>query len=136
MASTSTQLDDDVMNILYESDECLVSRSSNTDSDIEDDIAVVDAAVDEIDSNVEERSLGDTDSNSEIIWEGMDNYDTVREPFCGNSGPQNSAVNVKDISSVFIIFLVQTPILRSYFPGREFCQHQDLAILFQGTGLN
>jgi hypothetical protein len=65
---------------------------------------MVDAAVDEMDSDLEERSLGDTDFNSEFIWEGMDNYDTVREPFCGNCGPQISAVNVKDILSVFLLF--------------------------------
>jgi hypothetical protein len=104
MASTSKQLDDDdVMNILYDSDECLVSSSSESDSDV-DDIAMVDAAVDEMDSDLEERSLGDTDFDSEFIWEGMDSYDTVREQFCGNSGPQNSAVNVKDILSVFLLF--------------------------------
>jgi hypothetical protein len=72
MASTSRQLDDeDVMNILYESDECLVSSSSDeSDSDYEDLITVVDAAVDEVDSDVEEHSLGDIDFNSAFIWEG------------------------------------------------------------------
>jgi hypothetical protein len=43
----------------------------------EDDIAVADAAVDE-ESQAEEdsqsHSLGDTDYNSDFIWEDMDNY--------------------------------------------------------------
>jgi hypothetical protein len=67
-------------------------------------MAVAEAAADEQDSDVEEHSLVDSTYNSDFIWEEMDNYDAVREQFSHNSGPQNSAVNVQDILSVFLLF--------------------------------
>jgi hypothetical protein len=95
------------LDILNELDECLISDSSD-DSDesgkCEDGIAVADAAVDEEDSNVEDHSRRDTDYSSGFILEGMDNYHVQRELFSGHSGPQNSAVNVQDIVSVFLLF--------------------------------
>jgi hypothetical protein len=101
MASTSKHMDEEnVLNILNESDECLISDDSDN---CEDDTAV-DVAVDEEDSDVEEHSLGDIDYNSGFIWEDMDNYHVQRELFSGHSGPQNSAVNVQNIVSVFLLF--------------------------------
>jgi hypothetical protein len=106
MASTSRHLSDEsVFDILHDSDECLISDSSedsDTDSDnCEDDIAVADAALDE-DSQAEED--GDTDFSSDFLWEDMENYNGQRVFFSANSGPQNSAVNVQDILSVFLLF--------------------------------
>jgi hypothetical protein len=84
MASTSRHLDEEsVLHILDESEECLISDSSDdSDSECEDDIAVADAAADEEDSDLEEHSLGDGDYNSVFFfWEDMDNYQTQREIF-------------------------------------------------------
>jgi hypothetical protein len=99
MASTSKHLDkENVLNILNESDECLISDScEESDTDCEDDNAVADAAVDEEDSDVEEHSLGDSDYNSGFVWGNMNNYHILRESFSGNSGPQNLAMNVQEI---------------------------------------
>jgi hypothetical protein len=107
MASTSKHLtDDSVFDILNDSDECLISDSSDDSDNCEDDIAVADAAVDE-DSQAEEEgqghSLGDTDYNRDFIWEDMDNYNG-HVLFSANSEPQNSAVNVQDIVSVFLLY--------------------------------
>jgi hypothetical protein len=44
--------------------------------------------------------LGNNDYNSDFIWEDMDNYH-AHELFSSYSGPQNSAVDVQDIVSVF-----------------------------------
>jgi hypothetical protein len=121
MTSTSKHLTDEtVFDILNDSDECLISDSNedsddNDDSDnCEDDIAVADA-VDE-DSQAEEdsqgHSLGDTDVNSDFIWEDMDNYNGQRVLFSANSGPQNSAVNIQDTVSVFLLFFSRDIVLK------------------------
>jgi hypothetical protein len=39
--------------------------------------------------------------------EEMDNYETQRETFSSNSGPQNSAMNVNENLSVFLFFLLE-----------------------------
>jgi hypothetical protein len=99
--------EENVLDVLNESEECLISDScdDSDDSDnCEDDIAVADAAVDEDDSDVEEHSLGYTDYSSGFICEDMDNYHVQHELFSGHSGPQNSAVNMQDIVSVFLLF--------------------------------
>jgi hypothetical protein len=41
---------------------------------------------------------------SDFIWEDMDNYNGQRVLFYANSGHQNSAVNVQDTVSVFLLF--------------------------------
>jgi hypothetical protein len=90
MASMSKHLtEENVLDILNESDECLISDSIDDSDNCEDDIAVADAAVDEEDSDVEEHSLGDTVYNSGFIWEGMNSYHGQRVLFCGHSGFQN-----------------------------------------------
>jgi hypothetical protein len=49
-------------------------------------------------------SLGDADYSSGFILEDIDNYHGQRELFSGHSGPQNSAINVQGITSVFLLF--------------------------------
>jgi hypothetical protein len=68
MASMSKHLNEEnVLDILNESDECLINDSSGDTDDCEDDIAVPDSAVDEENSEVEEEgqvhSLGDANYN-------------------------------------------------------------------------
>jgi hypothetical protein len=46
--------DENVLDLLNESDECHISNSSDDSDDFEDDIAQADATVDEENSNVEE----------------------------------------------------------------------------------
>jgi hypothetical protein len=59
MASTSKYLDEEnVLDILDELDECLISGSSDDSDNCEDYVALADA-VDEEDSDVEVHSLGD-----------------------------------------------------------------------------
>jgi hypothetical protein len=82
MVSTNKHLsDENVLDILNDLDECLISESSDSSDDSddsEDDIAVADVVPD---SDMEEggqgHSLGDTDYNSGFIWEDMDNYRNV-----------------------------------------------------------
>jgi hypothetical protein len=108
MASTSKYLDEEnILDILNDSDECLISESSDESDDSdnrEDDIAAADAAVVEEVSDVEEHFFGDAYYSSDFIWEDMDNYHPQHELFSGYSGPQNLAVNVQDIVSVFLLF--------------------------------
>jgi hypothetical protein len=47
--------------------------------------------------------FNNNNSRSSIL-EDMDNYHVHRELFSGHSGPQNSAVNVHDTVSVFLLF--------------------------------
>jgi hypothetical protein len=55
VASMSKHLNEEnVLGIINESDECLISDSSDDSGDCEDDIAVDDAAVDEENCEVEE----------------------------------------------------------------------------------
>lgn len=90
MASMSKHLtEENVLDIINESDECLISDSNDDSDDCEDDIAVADAAVDEEDSDVEVHSLGNTDYNSGFIWDDMDNYHGQRELFFGHCEHQN-----------------------------------------------
>jgi hypothetical protein len=102
-ASMSKQLNEEnVLDILNESDMCLISDNSDDSDDCANDIAVAD----EENSEVEEGQghfLGNTDYNSGFIWEDMDNYHG-HELFSGHSGPQNSAINAQDIMSVFLLF--------------------------------
>jgi hypothetical protein len=127
MASMSRQLDDDDgMSILYESDEYLVCNSSDTDSDIEDDIAMVDAAVDEMDSDSEERSLGDTDFNSEFIWEGMEKKHYHREgAWCvPNTAERNTHyIAAYSVTSACVWRIVLKPITQNFISSsyREQC---------------
>jgi hypothetical protein len=60
MQSTSKHLkEENGLDILSESDECLITDSSDDDTDdCEDDIAVSDSAVDEENSEVEEEDQG------------------------------------------------------------------------------
>jgi hypothetical protein len=108
MASMSKHLNEEnVLDILNESDEHLISDSSDDNTDCEDDIVVADPAGDEENSEVQEEgqchSLGDADYNSGFIWEDTDNYHG-HELFSGHSGSQNSAIHVQGIVSVFIIY--------------------------------
>jgi hypothetical protein len=41
--------------------------------------------------------------NSGFIWEDMDNYYGQHVLFSGHSGPQNSAVNIQETVSVFLL---------------------------------
>lgn len=101
------------MDIMNDSDESLISDFSENDSsdesdDSDDDIAVADAAIDEVESDVEEQgqgqSSGYSDYSSNFIWKDMDNYCGKRELFSGNSGPQHSSANVLELVSVFLLF--------------------------------
>jgi hypothetical protein len=72
MASTRKHLNEEkVLDILNESDKCLISDSSDDTEDCEDDIAVADSVVDEENSQVEEEgqsySLSNADYNSGFI---------------------------------------------------------------------
>jgi hypothetical protein len=68
MASTSKHLNEkNVLDILNESDERLVSDSSDDSDNCEGDIAVADTSANEEDSEVEKHSFGDTDYNSDFI---------------------------------------------------------------------
>jgi hypothetical protein len=63
------------LDFLNRSDKCLISDSSDSDTDdCEDDITVADSTVEE-NSEMEEEgqghSLGDADHNSGFIWEDM-----------------------------------------------------------------
>jgi hypothetical protein len=79
-----------------------------TSDDCEYDITVAGATVDEEDIIVDQHSLGPLgDSNSGYIWEHMDSYHVQRVSFSGNSGPQNSALNVQGILSVSLLFFQQ-----------------------------
>jgi hypothetical protein len=49
-------------------------------------------------------SLADATSNRAFIWVDTDNYQGQRELFLCNSGPQNSAINVQGIVSMFLLF--------------------------------
>jgi hypothetical protein len=90
------------------SDECLISDSSDGDTDdCANVIALADSVLEE-NSEVEEEGqgyfLGDADWNGGFIWEDVDNYHGQRELYPGHCGPQNSAINVKGIvSCVFIV---------------------------------
>jgi hypothetical protein len=45
-----------------------------------------------------------TRSKRSLVWVYVDNYRGQRELFSVHSGPQNSAINVQGIVSVFILF--------------------------------
>jgi hypothetical protein len=101
MASMSKHLNEEnVLDILNKLDKCLISDSSDDKTDdCENDIAVVDSVVDE--GNIE---VEDAVRNSGFIWEDIHNYHGQHELFSGHSGPQNSAINVQGIVSVFLLF--------------------------------
>jgi hypothetical protein len=71
-------------------------------------LAVVDSAVNEENSGVEEEgpghSLGDAVCNSGFIWEDIDNYHIQLELFSGHSGPRNCNKCSRYCVCVFIIF--------------------------------
>jgi len=89
----------DVLEIVYNSDESLIDSSSgsvsSSDNEI-DDIAVADAIIND-DSGDEEEIL-----HRNFRWETMDNYTGHREVFSCDFGPRNGAEN--DIAQCFELF--------------------------------
>jgi hypothetical protein len=101
MASTSKHLNEEnVLDIQNESDECLISDSSD---DSHDSAADVDEEG-EVEEEDQGLSLGVTNYNSSVILEDVDNYHGQCELFSGHSGPQNSTINIEDIVCLFSLF--------------------------------
>ena len=90
----------DVLEIVYNSDESLIDSSSDSVSSCDneiDDIAVADAIIN--DDSDEEEIL-----HRDFRWESMDNYTGHREVFSCDFGPRNGAENVSDIVQCFELF--------------------------------
>jgi hypothetical protein len=93
--------DNEVLELVYKSDECFSDSSddsvSSSDNEI-DDVAIADAVIND-DSGDEEELL-----HQDFLWETMDNYTGHREVFSCDFGPRNGAENGSDIVECFDLF--------------------------------